>query len=57
MLAPKGPGHTVRSEYVRGGGVPCLVAVENQNASGNALDIGTFLWKCYRWRKSWYYRD
>ena len=38
MIAPKGPGHTVRSEYVRGGGVPCLVAVE-QNASGNALEI------------------
>ena len=32
MIAPKGPGHTVRSEYQRGGGVPCLVAV-NQNAS------------------------
>ncbi len=39
MLAPKGPGHTVRSEYLRGGGVPSLVAV-SQNASGNALDIG-----------------
>jgi ketol-acid reductoisomerase len=38
MIAPKGPGHTVRSEYKRGGGVPCLVAVE-QNASGNALEI------------------
>jgi ketol-acid reductoisomerase len=38
MIAPKGPGHTVRSEYQRGGGVPCLVAV-NQNASGNALEI------------------
>jgi ketol-acid reductoisomerase len=38
MIAPKGPGHTVRSEYVRGGGVPCLVAVE-QNSSGNALEI------------------
>ncbi|HWK48211.1 MAG TPA: ketol-acid reductoisomerase [Stellaceae bacterium] len=38
MIAPKGPGHTVRSEYVRGGGVPCLVAVD-QNPSGNALDI------------------
>jgi ketol-acid reductoisomerase len=37
-VAPKGPGHTVRSEYVRGGGVPCLVAVA-QNASGNALEI------------------
>ncbi len=39
MIAPKGPGHTVRSEYVRGGGVPCLIAVE-QDASGNAHDIG-----------------
>lgn len=38
MIAPKGPGHTVRSEYVRGGGVPCLVAV-HQDASGNAHDI------------------
>jgi ketol-acid reductoisomerase len=39
MVAPKGPGHTVRSEYLRGGGVPCLVAVA-QNPSGNALEIG-----------------
>src|ERR1700682_5832650 len=39
MIAPKGPGHTVRSEYLRGGGVPCLVAVE-QNPSGNALELG-----------------
>ena len=39
MVAPKGPGHTVRSEYQRGGGVPCLLAV-HQNASGNALEIG-----------------
>ncbi len=39
MMAPKGPGHTVRSEYVRGGGVPCLVAVHN-DATGRALDIG-----------------
>jgi len=38
MVAPKGPGHTVRSEYLRGGGVPCLVAVA-QNASGNAQEI------------------
>jgi ketol-acid reductoisomerase len=38
MIAPKGPGHTVRSEYQRGGGVPCLVAVA-QNASGNAVEI------------------
>ncbi len=35
MVAPKGPGHLVRSEYQRGGGVPCLIAV-NQDASGNA---------------------
>ena len=39
MVAPKGPGHTVRGEYVKGGGVPCLIAVE-QNATGGALDIG-----------------
>ena len=38
MIAPKGPGHTVRAEYVRGGGVPCLIAIA-QNASGNAHDI------------------
>ncbi len=39
MAAPKGPGHTVRSQYVAGKGVPCLIAVE-QNASGNAYNIG-----------------
>ncbi|WP_136162002.1 ketol-acid reductoisomerase [Sphingomonas flavalba] len=38
MIAPKGPGHTVRSEYVRGGGVPCLIAVA-QDSSGNAHDL------------------
>ena len=38
MIAPKGPGHTVRSEYVEGKGVPCLVAIE-QDASGHCLDI------------------
>jgi ketol-acid reductoisomerase len=38
MIAPKGPGHTVRGEYQKGGGVPCLVAV-HQDASGNAHDI------------------
>jgi len=38
MIAPKGPGHTVRGEYQRGGGVPCLMAVA-QNASGNAHDL------------------
>src|SRR3546814_1902490 len=35
MVAPKGPGHTVRSEYQRGGGVPCLIAVA-QEAAGNS---------------------
>jgi len=38
MIAPKAPGHTVRSEFVRGGGVPDLIAVE-QDASGKAKDI------------------
>ncbi|MBP3568946.1 MAG: ketol-acid reductoisomerase [Lachnospiraceae bacterium] len=38
MIAPKGPGHTVRSEYQAGKGVPCLVAVE-QDATGKALDM------------------
>ena len=39
MVAPKGPGHTVRSEYQRGAGVPCLIAI-HQDASGNAHDLG-----------------
>ena len=39
MIAPKGPGHTVRSEYQRGAGVPCLVAI-HKDASGNAHDLG-----------------
>lgn len=38
MIAPKGPGHLVRSEYVKGGGVPCLVAVK-KNATKNAKQI------------------
>ena len=38
MIAPKGPGHTVRSEYQDGKGVPCLVAIE-QDYTGKALDI------------------
>ena len=38
MIAPKGPGHTVRGEYQKGGGVPCLIAV-HQDASGNAHDL------------------
>jgi len=39
MVAPKGPGSLVRSQFVEGGGVPCLVAVQ-QNPSGKALKIG-----------------
>ena len=39
MMAPKGTGHTVRGEYTKGGGVPCLVAVDN-DASVTALEIG-----------------
>ena len=39
MVAPKGPGHTVRGEYLKGGGVPCLLAV-HQNASGGAHELG-----------------
>jgi len=38
MIAPKGPGHLVRSEYQRGGGVPCLMAI-HQNSSGKAKDL------------------
>ena len=39
MVAPKGPGHTVRGEYLKGGGVPCLIAV-HQDATSGALDLG-----------------
>ena len=39
MVAPKGPGHTVRGEYLKGGGVPCLIAVA-QDATGNSMDLG-----------------
>ncbi len=39
MVAPKGPGHTVRGEYLKGGGVPCLIAV-HQDATGKAKEIG-----------------
>ncbi len=38
MTAPKGPGHTVRGEYEKGGGVPCLIAI-HQDATGNAKEI------------------
>ena len=39
MVAPKGPGHTVRSEYERNAGVPCLIAVD-QDSTGNATNLG-----------------
>jgi ketol-acid reductoisomerase len=39
MVAPKGPGHTVRSEYLKGGGVPSLIAIHH-DATGNAMEIG-----------------
>jgi ketol-acid reductoisomerase len=39
LMAPKGPGHTVRGEYLRGGGVPCLIAVD-QDATGGAMELG-----------------
>ena len=51
MIAPKGPGHTVRSEYQVGKGVPCLVAVE-QDATGKALDIALSICIRNRWSKS-----
>ena len=38
MVAPKGPGHLVRSEFERGGGVPCLFAV-HQDGTGKARDL------------------
>ena len=39
MIAPKGPGHTVRSQYIGGGGVPCLIAI-HQDFSGKAMEVG-----------------
>ncbi len=44
MIAPKGPGHTVRGEYLKGGGVPCLIAIA-QNASGEAKNLA-LAWAC-----------
>ena len=38
LIAPKGPGHTVRGEYLKGGGVPCLIAI-HQDVTGNAQDV------------------
>jgi ketol-acid reductoisomerase len=45
MIAPKGPGHLVRSTYERGAGVPCLVAI-HKDATGDALDISLAYASC-----------
>ena len=54
MIAPKGPGHLVRSEYEKGGGVPCLVAVE-QDATGDSKENRSGMGQRYRRSKSRYY--
>lgn len=50
MIAPKGPGHTVRSQFQEGKGVPCLIAV-HQDATGDAKEIGACLRSRHRRRK------
>ena len=52
MIAPKAPGHTVRSEYQAGKGTPCLIAVE-QDYTGKAQDHCTGIWSWNRRSKSW----
>ena len=52
MIAPKGPGHTVRSEYQAGKGVPCLIAVE-QDATGKSSGYRTCICTWNRRSKSW----
>ena len=56
MIAPKAPGHTVRSEYQAGKGTPCLVAVQ-QDATGKALDLALAYGTGNRWCKSRYSGD
>jgi ketol-acid reductoisomerase len=56
MMAPKGPGHTVRGEYVKGGGVPCLVAVHH-DATGKAMEIGLSYCSRHWWRAVGDHRD
>ena len=48
MVAPKGPGHLVRSEYTKGSGVPCLLAI-HQDPSGNTRQVGLGLCERDRW--------
>jgi hypothetical protein len=55
MMAPKGPGHTVRGEYTKGGGVPCLVAVHN-DATGRRWNRPVLLLG-HRWRAFGHHRD
>jgi ketol-acid reductoisomerase len=56
MIAPKGPAHTVRSEYQRGGSAPCLVAV-GQNPSGNAMELTLSYAQRHGWRPRRHHRD
>ena len=56
MVAPKGPGHTVRGEYLKGGGVPCLIAV-HQDASRQCPGSGPVLCLGHRRRPRRHHRD
>ena len=56
MVAPKGPGHTVRAEYARGAGVPCLMAIA-QDPTGNAHDLVAVLCRGDRRRSRRHHRD
>ena len=56
MIAPKGPGHLVRSEYTKGRGVPCLLAVE-QDPSGDTAKVGLAYGSCDRRRPRGDYRN
>ncbi len=51
MIAPKAPGHTVRSEFVKGGGIPDLIAVA-QDPSGTTKELALSYGKCYWWWKN-----
>jgi ketol-acid reductoisomerase len=54
MVAPKAPGHTVRSEFVKGGGIPDLIAI-HQDASGDTKQIAFAYAICNWWWKNWNY--
>ncbi len=60
MIAPKGPGHTVRSTYMSGGGVPSLIAIYRDSISAkdfNAKDVALSYAKSKWWNQSWSSRD